>query len=193
MKNMPNWIKNLLFAFLGAIVLCIIIIVVTIIYFWTHINDNNFAPPNDYISSDLTGELVASGPSEGYYLFEFKTIYQSDILNEEDKRQLVNDGVKKTDKVSIGFFIKDNKDMIYIFDETRHDKGKDKYYYFLESNLPYSFKEILQDFEKLIGRELSSDELNNHNHIFIGFNYSAKESKYIPYYKYNYLVYIVNK
>ena len=166
--------------------------------------DSNYTPIFDTI--------VAWGPELASGTFEMNVIINSRLLKEEDIETLkeYERGIKAkhpSQNVSfqIALGIKDSKDYIYLIDYcgVLDDTGKDYYYQFVfESNLPYDFDSIINDFEEQIGEELSNDFLNSSYYddqnllcsgIIMGF--SENDGVYKEYYliKHNGKLYVDNK
>ena len=187
-KKVPNLVKNILFSLLGALITCIIII----IYFIY--NARSYPLGLSYKSGDI-GKLIATGPQDTGSYYYYEVIYNSDIINDESKKELKVKGIKQEDKIKIGLYESSDGDVVYMYDCSRDAKGKKTCLFTFDCNLPYSLRDVVSEFEKVIGEKLTIDDISDNNPIQVDFVYSSEEGKYIIYYKYFYnnKVYVVNK
>ena len=107
--------------------------------------------------------------SAGTNLMPLSKFLLTDLLNDEDKNQLIEAFNLRTDvidlSVSCNFYllIDDGKDYVFI----KQLNGEFKEFTF-ESNFSYDFMSIVEEFEKLSGVELTKEWLNDNEYDTIG-------------------------
>ena len=122
-------------------------------------------------------------------------ILEVEYVKENGSEELKVKGIKQEDKIKIGLYESSDGDVVYMYDCSRDAKGKKICLFTFDCNLPYSLRDVVSEFEKVIGEKLTIDDISDNNPIQVDFVYSSEEGKYIIYYKYFYnnKVYVVNK
>ena len=118
----------------------------------------------------IIDQIIAWGPEKADGTFDLSIILRSNLISEDDKQKLKNyeTEIKKIYPIhsvmfQIALGIKDGKDIIYLIDRCGYDIKLEKTVYnvfIFNSNLPYSFDTLVNDFEELSGKELTNDFLN---------------------------------
>lgn len=113
---------------------------------------------------------VAVGPEVGSNRFNLNVILNSNLLKEEDKNVLVEYSKTVKEKVpehNVRFVVclgaKDDKDYVFLADiyyDAKSHNGYEITTFYFESNLPYPFSSLADEFEELTGEILTTDTID---------------------------------